>query len=71
MEDRIMRLEELVALQDRTIEKLGEEVAAQQRELMEMERRVRLLGERVRSLGQAGPAPEDGGGDEPPPPHYL
>lgn len=66
MEDRIERLESIVSLQERTIEQLDDVVTDQQRQIDELERKLMLLGQRLRDM-QTDDDPE---GPEPPPPHY-
>lgn len=68
MEDRIIRLEETVAIQERIIEQLSDALTEQQVEIAEMSKQLRLLGERVKNVG---PGSDNEPGDEPPPPHYL
>lgn len=68
MEDRIIRLEESVALQDRIIELLSDALAGQQTEIETLTRQVHLLSQRVKSAGDAG---DEGPDDNQPPPHYL
>lgn len=68
MEDRLERLEALVAMQDRTIEELDGVVADQQRQIDELERKLMLLGEKVKRNTDSQDDQEPG--PEPPPPHY-
>ena len=68
MEDRIIRLEESVALQDRIIEQLSDALAAQQSEIETLTRQVQLLSQRVKTAGDVG---DEGPDDNQPPPHYL
>lgn len=67
MEKRIERLESLLALQDRTMEKLNEQLVDQQKQISDLHRLVERLARKVRaiddSLDQSGPA-------DVPPPHY-
>ncbi len=67
MEERLERLESIVALQDRTMEELNDRIADQQQQLMELERFVKRLAGKLREIDadmdQAGPL-------DTPPPHY-
>lgn len=68
MEDRIERLENLVSLQDRTIEELNQALYEQQKELSDMKKIVERLAGRVRDLNEA--MDQAGGHENTPPPHY-
>ncbi|HKI80278.1 MAG TPA: SlyX family protein [Pseudodesulfovibrio sp.] len=67
MEDRIERLESLVALQDRTMEKLNDQIFDQQKQIEDLRRMVERLAKKVRAMDEeldnSGPA-------DVPPPHY-
>jgi SlyX protein len=67
MDDRIERLESLVALQDRTMEKLNDQLFDQQKQIEDLKRLVTRLAKKVRALDEeidsSGPA-------DVPPPHY-
>ncbi len=67
MEERIERLESVVALQDRTIEKLSDRVFEQQQQIRDREKFVERLVGKIRELDtdmdQSGPL-------DVPPPHY-
>lgn len=67
MEKRIERLENLISLQDRTMEDLSDTVYKQQREIDDLRKLVERLAGKVRELDaqidQDGPA-------DIPPPHY-
>ncbi len=67
MEKRVERLEDLVALQDRTIEKLSDRLYEQQRQIRDLEKIVERLAGKVKALGEDrdNPGPLDV-----PPPHY-
>lgn len=66
MEDRLEYLESTVAQQDRLLEQLNDIVTSQQRQIDEMEKKLMLLGQRIRHLAQnTGDGPADL-----PPPHY-
>ena len=67
MEKRIERLESLVALQDRTMEKLNDQIFDQQKQLIDLNRVVERLAKKIRDLdeGMDQPGPQDV-----PPPHY-
>lgn len=67
MEDRIERLENLVTLQDRTIEKLNDALFDQQRQIQGLEKLAERLARKVKVLEEAL---DDSGGLDAPPPHY-
>lgn len=67
MEKRIERLENLVSLQDRTIEELSDTIYKQQREIDDLRKLVERLAGKVRELGDQ--MDQDGPADLPPP-HY-
>ncbi|WP_243544739.1 SlyX family protein [Pseudodesulfovibrio tunisiensis] len=66
MEERVERLEALVALQDRSLEKLNEVLSDQQLEISELKRQVKLLAGKVRELRMSA----DEQIQDVPPPHY-
>lgn len=68
-EDRLIRLEELLALQGRDLEELNRVVAGQQREITELRKRLDILAGGYRELRAA--LPKDEQGEDPLPPHYL
>ncbi|MCK9241127.1 SlyX family protein [Desulfocurvus sp.] len=68
MEDRIIRLEETVALQEKTIEDLSDVLAAQQKQLDAVERLLQAVATRLQTaftVGATTAAPPDEA-----PPHY-
>lgn len=67
MEDRIERLENLVTLQDRTIEKLSDAIFEQQQQITDLEKLVERLVGKVRDIDSAL---DQSGGVDAPPPHY-
>ncbi|MGE4422558.1 MAG: SlyX family protein [Pseudodesulfovibrio sp.] len=67
MDDRIERLESLVALQDRTMEKLSDQIFAQQSQIEDLRRMVERLAKKVRALDEEM---ETSGPADVPPPHY-
>jgi SlyX protein len=67
MEERVERLESLVALQDRTIEKLSDRLFEQQQQLRGLEKIIERLAGKVRSLDEDM---EKSGPRDVPPPHY-
>lgn len=67
MEDRVERLENLISLQDRTIEALNDTVYAQQKQIDDLRKLVERLAGKVKEL-DAGM--EQGGPADLPPPHY-
>lgn len=67
MEDRIERLENLVTLQDRTIEKLSDAIFEQQQQIDDLQRLMERMAGKLRELDDAM---DQGGGQDAPPPHY-
>lgn len=65
MEERIIKLESLSAMQDETIGKLHEELYRQQQDATRLLRRIEALEKRLAQFGE----PEEPGGNEKPP-HY-
>ena len=65
MNERIVNLETLVAMQDETIAGMSKELYRQQQELQRMAMRFELLEQKVQELKEA---PEIGGNEKPP--HY-
>lgn len=68
MEDRIERLENLVALQENTIEELNDSLADQQKQIIDLEKLVKRLAGKVRELD--ADMEQQSGGIDVPPPHY-
>lgn len=66
---RIDELEARLALQDHSILELSDEIYRQQREIADLERKLRELTERVRTLADAASTGPSGPIDERPP-HY-
>jgi len=67
MEKRMERLEDLLALQDRTMEELNDRLFEQQKQIDSLERLVQRLAGKVRELDADM---EQTGGVDVPPPHY-
>ncbi|QGY39716.1 SlyX protein [Pseudodesulfovibrio cashew] len=67
MEERIERLENLVSLQDRTIEKLSDTVYDQQKQITDLRKVVERLAGKLRDIDEAL---DQSGGVDTPPPHY-
>ncbi|VGO21168.1 SlyX family protein [Pontiella sulfatireligans] len=65
MEERIIQLETLAALQDETIASLNQEIFRQQQDMAQLRRRLQTLENKLTELGQT----EEIGGNEKPP-HY-
>jgi len=65
MEERIIKLETLSALQDETIITLNQELFRQQQDILRLTRRVEALEKKLTELDQ----PHEIGGNEKPP-HY-
>lgn len=66
---RLEEMESRLAFQDDLIEKLNEVVAAQDRQLMQLQARFAALQKRVDDLAESAPAVGDSSGHEVPP-HY-
>ncbi|WP_272701543.1 SlyX family protein [Desulfovibrio sp. Fe33] len=67
MDDKIERLESLIALQDRTMEKLSDQIFDQQKQIDDLKRLVERLAQKVRNMDEEM---ENGGPVDVPPPHY-
>ncbi|WP_419785988.1 SlyX family protein [Pseudodesulfovibrio sp.] len=67
LEERVERLESLVSLQDRTIEKLNDAVYEQQQELLDMEKKLERMAGKVREMDEIL---DRNDGPDAPPPHY-
>ena len=65
MEERIIQLETLSALQDETIATLNHELFRQQQDILQLKRRVESLEQK---LAEFTPGDEIGGNEKPP--HY-
>lgn len=66
VEQKLIDLEERVAFQEDTINKLDDAMADQQKQLLDLTRQVQLLAEQLRKVEQGLPeAPQDEK-----PPHY-
>lgn len=68
MEDRIIRLEETVALQEKTMEELSDVIAGQQKQIDTLERMLRSVATKLHAMYDPTT-----GIDSPPdeaPPHY-
>ena len=68
MEDRIERLENLVSLQDRAIEKLSDTLFEQEKELTDLRKLLERLAGKMRDLDDA--VSQSTGHENIPPPHY-
>jgi uncharacterized coiled-coil protein SlyX len=65
MEERIIKLETLSAMQDETITTLNHELFRQQQDILQLQRRIESLEQK---LAEFAPADEVGGNEKPP--HY-
>jgi uncharacterized coiled-coil protein SlyX len=63
MEDRIIQLEILIAMQDQTLAELNKEIYLQQQAIQKQEIRLRLLEQKLEETKEA---PEMGGNEKPP-----
>lgn len=64
---RLEELEARFAFQEQTIEDLNQAVTAQMTEIAELKRRLGMMGEQIREIGEH---PALAQAPEPPPPHY-
>jgi SlyX protein len=67
MEERIERLESLLALQDRTMENLSNTLFEQQQQIATLEKALERLAGKLREMDASI---DQSGGQETPPPHY-
>ncbi len=67
MEERLERLEDLVALQDQTMEDLSDRLFEQQKQIDNLEKLVQRLAGKLRELDIDM---DQSGGLDVPPPHY-
>jgi uncharacterized coiled-coil protein SlyX len=65
MQERIIKLETLAAMQDETLGKLNEELFRQQQDITRLTRHIETLRQRITEIGDPDPV----GGSERPP-HY-
>ncbi|QBG48369.1 SlyX family protein [Verrucomicrobia bacterium S94] len=65
MEERIIQLESLVAMQDKTIESLNEEIYRQQQDILHLRKRLERLEEKILQLQHPDEIAENER-----PPHY-
>jgi SlyX protein len=66
VDDQLEKLQAAVAFQERAVEKLNQALIAQQCQMDEMGRQIRILAEKLREER----LPEQSNEPEPPPPHY-
>lgn len=64
-EDKINELETRIAFQDELLQKLDDALASQQQQLMDLERRIKLLTEQIQQIESGSIDP-----DNEKPPHY-
>ncbi|MDD3311308.1 SlyX family protein [Pseudodesulfovibrio sp.] len=67
VEERVERLESLVTLQDRTIERLSDAIFEQQQQLQDMEKKLERMAGKVREMDELV---GQNSGPDAPPPHY-
>ncbi len=65
MEERIVKLETLSAMQDETIRQLNQEIFRQQQDMARLRRRIEMIEAKLAAIGD----PEEIAGNEKPP-HY-
>ena len=65
MQERIIKLETLAAMQDETINRLNEELFRQQQDIARLRRHIEIIEQKMAEFGD----PEDIAGNERPP-HY-
>jgi SlyX protein len=65
-EKRLEELETRVVFQEDTIQKLDDALAAQQQQIMDLERQIQIMGTQIKEI-ELEPASS---GPEAPPPHY-
>lgn len=65
MNEDIAELQRRYAFQEELLRRLDEALRAQDRRIEQIERRLKLVVDQVRSMERSRPE-----GDEPPPPHY-
>jgi uncharacterized coiled-coil protein SlyX len=65
MQERIIKLETLAAMQDETIGKLNEELFRQQQDIARLQRHIEVIEQKIAELGDPDPV----AGNERPP-HY-
>lgn len=68
---RLRVVEAEVAFQGDTVRELSDALAAQQMDILTLQRQVHVLGEQLATLrAQVSRAEPDGSDNDPPPPHY-
>lgn len=67
MEERMERMESLVSLQDRTIEKLNDSLFDQQQQIIDLEKKLERMAGKIREMDDML---EQGPSQDAPPPHY-
>lgn len=67
-EERLERLESALTMQDQTVEDLNKFIIAQQKQIADLERKMKIMAETMKDLKEAvaHAAPSD----DTPPPHY-
>ena len=70
LQSRIDNLESQLAFQEDVIDALNQRVTDHNRELAEVARRMKYLGERLRQVQDSQSSPDADPRVEPPPPHY-
>ncbi|EAQ32215.1 MULTISPECIES: SlyX family protein [Idiomarina] len=70
LQSRIDNLESQLAFQEDVIDALNQRVTDHNRELAEVARRMKYLGERLRQVQDSQSSPDADPSVEPPPPHY-
>ncbi|PYE32376.1 SlyX protein [Idiomarina fontislapidosi] len=70
LQNRIDNLESQLAFQEDIIDSLNQRVTEHNKELAEVARRMKYLGERLRQIQDNQSSPDADPSAEPPPPHY-
>lgn len=66
MDEDLIQIQTQLAFQERTVEKLNEVVIAQQRQIDELEKQMKILANKLRDVALSDQVETP----EPPPPHY-
>lgn len=67
-EERLERLESALTMQDQTVEELNKFIIAQQKQIADLERKIKIMAETMKDLKEA--VAHATPSDDTPPPHY-